>query len=97
MKLDDLLDLYLAREQRDACKLAYTLTINTVTKAVTQVTAASKGGISSCPAPLMVPAAAAVTGTGISDGPLAGAGVAIKVLPVTAGGSAGAAATGLTW
>jgi hypothetical protein len=96
-RLDDLLDVYLAREQRDRCKLAYTLTIDTTTKAVTQVTTASQGGSGSCPAPLMVPVTAAVTGTGISDGPLAGAGVATKVLPVVAGSSAGATATGLTW
>jgi hypothetical protein len=84
LKFDDLLALYQAREQRDACATRYTLRINVTTSTVTQVTTTATGGSGTCRAPLMYPVTATLNGTGITAGPASGAGVNTSLLSFAA-------------
>jgi hypothetical protein len=57
-RLDDLAQLYVAREARDSCLLAYRLEISRAAGAVKSVTVSAVGAPPAggdCPAPLMVP------------------------------------------
>ncbi|KAI8469258.1 MAG: hypothetical protein J3K34DRAFT_522256 [Monoraphidium minutum] len=96
VKLDDLSQLYVAREARDACRLSYRLTVSRATQAVTRVTAAAAGapgGGADCAAPLTVregvgleagAPGAAVRAAGVP----AGDGAQTLTIRVPAGGSA---------
>jgi hypothetical protein len=92
---DDLMWHYVDREQRDACKLTYSLDINMATRAVNSITVKSGAGSDTCSVPLMVPAGASVTGPG------AGARASPEVLSllgnVTAGTSVTYPTASLTW
>lgn len=92
---DRLLDVYLAREQRDACNLQYTLDVDLPAKAVRTITIASTGGSGSCSAPLLIPDAGSVSGSTVAAPSSAGS----KQLGVqlSAGGSVSLTASGLSW
>jgi hypothetical protein len=92
---DQLLDSFLAREQRDACNLQYTLDVDVAAKAVRTITVASTGGSGSCRAPLLVPDAASVSSTSVTAPSSAGS----KQLgaQLSAGGSVSLSASGLAW
>jgi hypothetical protein len=100
LKFDDLLALYQAREQRDACAPRYTLQIedNGSSKALTQVTVSATGSSNTCWAPIMTPSSAQLEGTGIAAGPVSGAGVSSSLLQLTApSGTRQVTATALAW
>lgn len=92
---DRLLDAFLAREQRDACNLQYTLDVDVAAKAVRTITIASTGGSGSCSAPLLIPDAGSVSGSSVTAPSSAGS----KQLGVqlSAGGSVSLTASGLAW
>jgi hypothetical protein len=73
LKMDDLYNLYLQRQSRDACNLEYQIQVNLNARRVTQVTATRRAGAEACLAPLLIPSAATVT-TSAGAGPVAVAG-----------------------
>lgn len=63
LKMDDLYNLYLQRQRRDACNLEYQLRVDLTTRRVTQVTATRRAGSEACLAHLLIPSTATVTTT----------------------------------
>jgi hypothetical protein len=91
LKMDDLLLQYIAREQRDAAGLVYTLTVDTDAGALVNVNITSTSGAAA--APIMVG-----TGAQVAQGPAAGDAVSTKVLSLTGPGSTvSLSVTGVTW
>jgi hypothetical protein len=95
--MDPLLEAFEDREQRDACSLVYTLTINTVSKAVTRIQVDSKAGSGTCHAPLLTTSTATLTGSSIA-GPVTSVGARSYKVPLAANtGSVTLDASGLAW
>lgn len=95
--MDDLLGAFEDREQRDACSLVYTLTINTASKAVTRIQVDSKAGSGTCRAPLLTTSTATLTGSSIA-GPVASAGARSYNVPLAANtGRVTLDTSGLAW
>jgi hypothetical protein len=109
LTMDDLLKLFLQREQRDACQLSYMLLFNKATSAVERVVVYSKSNLQSltagtgpvtagCTVPIIVPSTATLTGVNVVDGPPSGVGVSQRVLELKCAGSPGVMnATNLWW
>lgn len=96
LKMDDLLLQYIAREQRDAAGLVYTLTVDTDAGALVNVNITSTSGAAA--APIMVGTNAAIAGAQVAQGPAAGDAVSTKVLSLTGPGSTvSLSVTGVTW
>lgn len=98
LKLDDLLDQYLAREARDGCGFVYTLTVDPKARVVQTLGVASTSGTGQCYAPLLLNAGTQFAGTGLYAGPIPSAGQQQIALQVAAGsGSNQISLSGARW
>jgi hypothetical protein len=98
LKLDDLLDQYMAREARDGCGFVYTLTVDPKAKVVQSLGVTSTSGTGQCYAPLLMSVSTRFAGTGLYAGPVPSAGQQQIALEVAAGsGSNQITLSGATW
>jgi hypothetical protein len=98
LKLDDLLDQFLAREARDGCGFVYTLTVDPKAKVVQSVGVTSTSGTGQCYAPLLLPLSTQFAGTGLYAGPTPSVGQQQIALQVAAnGGSNQVTLSGAAW